>query len=88
MKNIKYMKNTLFFIPILIIGCANKDPIIPQEPIIITKIVEKDTPVYCNMPDIIKPDYTKGNRAQRLYMSVQYTKELELANKACKKDIQ
>jgi hypothetical protein len=83
----KLLALVLVLIPLLFMGCVEKIPI-PQEPMIITKIVEKDIPIYCNIPDVIKPDYTKGNRAQKLYMSIEYSKKLELALIACKRPIE
>lgn len=70
----------ILIIPIVLFsGCTSSTS---PEPVI-TKVVEKLTPVTCTVPKVIKPDYTGLNDVQKLYKDKEYSRALESRQIAC-----
>lgn len=65
-------------------GCIQPKPCTVCEPTIIYKTVEKQVPIKCRSEEVLKPDYSGLNRAQKLYTEIEYRKKLEAYQESCK----
>ena len=65
---------------LLFSGCTGKAPE-PQE--IVIRTVEIYIPTVCNIPRVIKPDYSGLNDVQKLYKDKEYLRALEARQTAC-----